>query len=162
MPDLTDPTPLDLDALEQVARAATPGPWRRPIQDEPSLISDADGQGSLLGLTADDEAIVWLEADAALIVAMRNSFESLLAELRSLRAAGEWKPFFFDDATPIKEGQIYLFAVPLSDDTYDIFTDAIVWDAETEADWRDGAHGWSISNVTHYREAVPSPPVVQT
>lgn len=76
---------VDLDELTALAKAATPGPWLQPIQDEPRLVSGPDGAESLLGCTKDSEAIVWSESDAALIVAMRNSLDALLAELRAHR-----------------------------------------------------------------------------
>lgn len=77
---------VDLQELECLARAATPGPWAQPIADEPRLLSGPDRSTSLCGMTKDDEAIIWSDADANLIVAMRNSFEALLSEVKELRA----------------------------------------------------------------------------
>ncbi len=91
MPDpTTPPAPLDLDELERVARAATPGPWLQPLEDEPrAIVAARSPEVSLLALDIDGMAVVDEEADATLIVAMRNSFESLISELRALRAAVE-------------------------------------------------------------------------
>lgn len=81
----------------------------------------------------------------------------LIAELTELRAASRMKPFWFDDSSPIGEGQSYLFAVQTDGETC-YFVDAIVWDAETPAEWSNGEHGWTIDDVTYY-SPLPAAPV---
>lgn len=84
--EVTEAT-LNLNELEATEKAATPGPWLHPIEDEPRLISGPDGAESLLGLTSDGEAIVFEQNDARLIVAMRNGLSALIAEVRAARAS---------------------------------------------------------------------------
>lgn len=80
-----DLTSEKLTELRRLEAAASRAPWLQPIEDEPRLISDASGILSLLALTKDDEAIVGSDADATLIVAMRNGLGALLDELESAR-----------------------------------------------------------------------------
>jgi hypothetical protein len=83
--------------------------------------------------------------------------EAFIAELTELRAqAGGWKPLWNGELLGVDEGTSYLFAVELTDH-WEYFQDAIVWDAETDPDWSDAGHGWSLDQVTHYRE-LPKPP----
>jgi len=70
---------------------------------------------------------------------------------------GGWKPFFFGDSTPIREGQSYLFAAGSATAGWSYFHDALVWDAETYAQWREGDHGFATEDVKFYWE-LPAPP----
>jgi hypothetical protein len=96
------------------------------------------------------------------VVIRRAALAALLAEVRASRereASGGWKPFYFDDATPVREGQACLFGIQ-GKDGFAAFVDSIIWDAETPADWNDGGHGWDIDDVTHFMP-LPSPPAVK-
>ncbi len=66
-----------------------------------------------------------------------------------------------DGFLTVSEGETYLFAVNCHMEGYpmcwEYFSDAIVWDSETEPQWADGGHGWALDDVTHYR-ALPDPP----
>jgi len=79
-------TELDLDALELLHQQATPGPWLQATHvDEPRAICAARSmRSSLLGLDRDGMAILDDEADAALIVALRNAAPALLEKARRL------------------------------------------------------------------------------
>lgn len=92
----------------------------------------------------------WAESHDAL-----DRIESALADLRA-QAQGGWKPLWNGELLAVDEGTSYLFAVELADG-WEYFQDAIVWDAETDPDWSDAGHGWSLENVTHFR-LLPTPP----
>ncbi len=134
---MTDPTtphaPLDLDELERVAAR--------------SECTDANQ---------------WAYSDVVTYLTPAR-LSSLVAELRRLRAAGEWKPLLSGEILRVDEGRAYLFAVDLSDGGWEYFSDSIGWDADEESvpAWRDGGHGWSIEDVTHFAP-LPPPPVVRT
>jgi hypothetical protein len=74
---------VDIDKLEALEKAATPGPWR--YEDSQLLVNDPD---TLVGLHVfsccnwDDEA---MEA----IVGIRNAFPELLSEVMELRGIAE-------------------------------------------------------------------------
>ena len=84
---------VDLDRLQALHEAATPGPWAR--RGDVSIEADPDGFTEVLipgavrcgsyclGGSSDIEVE---SADLDLIVAMRNALPSLLAEVRALRA----------------------------------------------------------------------------
>ena len=71
---------VDIDELERLLAVATDGPWRQPWGvDDPTIYA------------ADDDFLIYDEgghtgADAALIVAARNSLPAILTEIRELRA----------------------------------------------------------------------------
>jgi len=134
---VTNPTnpPVDIEALRKVAEATE--------KRTRSYAGDFPIYGRLFGETFTPTVIL-----------------QLLDELTELRAARQWKPFWFDDSTPIREGETYLFGVVLIGCELSVFQDAIVWDEETVAEWREGGHGWRIEDVTHYAPAVPEPPEV--
>lgn len=73
-------TTFDIDELERLLAAATDGPWRQ-----------GSGVADPTIYTADDDFLIYDEgghtgADAALIVAARNSLPAILTEIRELRA----------------------------------------------------------------------------
>jgi hypothetical protein len=104
MPD-TNPTPVDLDALEALANAATPGHWvvrrwrvsydgtpQEPYDEGDRWeITAADGAGvvdvELDRDYNDPEGGCLNERDAYFIAAAREAIPALIAELRSARAA---------------------------------------------------------------------------
>lgn len=67
-----------------------------------------------------------------------------------------WKPVLDSGLTAVDEGKTYLFAVE-TNDGWEYFTDAIIWDAETDADWSSGSHGWSLADDIWFTE-MPKPP----
>jgi hypothetical protein len=86
------PTELDLDRLEELAGAATPGPWKTNVtvfSERDVVITDWLKEGSHLvladlsfectyvGLTLEER-----RANARLIVALRNALPAILAKLR--------------------------------------------------------------------------------
>lgn len=85
------------------------------------------------------------------------------AEQRGRSEAEGWVALLdSDNLLTVNEGESYWFAVQVSTNGnpphWEYFSDAIVWDSETEADWSDGAHGWGIDDVHWYRP-LPPPPV---
>jgi hypothetical protein len=105
-----------------------------------------------------------LEALAKLDFYLCNTKTDLTGPIRSAleRAAAEaearaWKPFYFDDATPVREGQFCVFMAQGIGGDCAVFADSIVWDAETDAQWNDGSHGFDISDATHFMP-LPAPP----
>jgi hypothetical protein len=83
--------PLDLDALEGLAKAATPGPWKseRGIEGwcvETEAAKDKDG-GQHVACYCFAEAGYVPDADAAFIAAMNpQTVLALIAEVRELRS----------------------------------------------------------------------------
>ena len=87
---------VDLDRLQALHEAATPGPWARrgdvSIKADPNGFSDVLIPGPVrcgrycLGGSSDIEVE---SSDLDLIVAMRNALPALLAEVRALRAERE-------------------------------------------------------------------------
>jgi hypothetical protein len=71
----TQPTALDLDAIEARANAATDGPWR--LSEDYNDIHASDG---------DHLASYWHTADGAFIAHARTDVPALLAEVRHLTA----------------------------------------------------------------------------
>ena len=81
---------FDIDELERLLAAATPGEW--------AVCVDATGGTFVAGMTdtaetvcefgaaPDDDGQEQLDADAALIAAARNSLPAILTEIRELRA----------------------------------------------------------------------------
>ena len=67
--------PLDLDAIEARAQAATPGPWT--VSEDYDDILDAEG-GQL--------ASYWMEVDGQFIAHAREDVPAMAAEIRRLRA----------------------------------------------------------------------------
>ena len=93
------PTELDLDRLEELAGAATPGPWKTNVtvySERDVVITDwlKDGNHLVLadlsfectyvGLTLEER-----RANARLIVALRNALPAILAKLREGERAEE-------------------------------------------------------------------------
>lgn len=68
-----------------------------------------------------------------------------------------WMPWTTEGSGcfPGREGQSYLFAVPLNMGGWDYFYDAVVYDAETPPYWRDDVHGYDLSDPTHFCELDP-------
>ena len=79
---------LDLDRIEALVNAATPGPWRQAthVGEPRAIVAESRPMASLLALDVDGMAIVDSEADAALIVEACNAVHAMAAELRAARA----------------------------------------------------------------------------
>lgn len=75
---------LDLDALEELERAATPGPWEaeRDVYDGDVWYVEPDGQPVLIARRPSD-------TDGALIAAARNALPDLIAAARERDALRE-------------------------------------------------------------------------
>jgi len=101
---------------------------------------------------ASQPGFVGMAVERKVLLALLDALDSAEAE-----RVDEWKPFFFGESTPIREGQTYLFTGPDMEGGWFQFSDAIVWDEETPAQWRDGSHGLSFEDVSHYRNP-PAPP----
>jgi len=73
---------MDLDALEALEQAATPGPWRvEPFDDDPRELAICGPVGVKGAIVATDVPL--LPADAALIAAVRNVLPALIAAARA-------------------------------------------------------------------------------
>lgn len=89
--------PVDVEELERLLNAATPGPWRWWTSNSHArLSSDATGKDGdvISAIIAFDGAPVLAvrEVDQRAIAAMRNTLPSLLAEVRRLRQEVErWR-----------------------------------------------------------------------
>jgi hypothetical protein len=63
----------------------------------------------------------------------------------------------------VDEAQTCLFAIQVSTNgaplRWEYFVDAVVWDAETDPDWSDGDHGWSLDDGIWFKPigAPPAP-----
>ena len=85
-------TPFDLDALEQLHAATTPGPWR---QCRPCGVRRAGcdivwaASNRELPLFGGDDVTCSTNADAAFIAAAHEAVPALIAEVRRLRRALE-------------------------------------------------------------------------
>ena len=77
----------DLDALEAAEAKATPGDWHTHEDSDRTIVSDVAPNLSLLGLDIDGTAIVFEQADAALICMARNALPWLIAQARRTLAA---------------------------------------------------------------------------
>jgi len=89
---------IDLDKLEQLEKAATPGPWVSVLR---SLCTIKDCRADAYGIVkpTEDGDCIFQDGNAELIAAVRNALPELLAEIRRLRqelkdvlAAKETKP----------------------------------------------------------------------
>ena len=97
------------------------------------------------------------ECAAAVPTVILRALLQEIRESRAREAQGGWKPFWFDDdSTPIREGQSYLFATGSPESGWSYFHDALVWDEESYAQWRDGDHGFATEDVKFYWE-LPAP-----
>jgi len=86
----TPDTPLiDLDELEALAKAATPGPWRAHHCISKSTISAPALAVDFITISNDGGDADAAEGDAGLIVAMRNSIDALITEVRALRTKAQ-------------------------------------------------------------------------
>jgi len=80
-------SPEEIARLRALCKAATPGPWLQPLEDERgAIVSAAEPEVSLLGLDRDRMAIFVNEADADLVVAARTAMPALLDEVERLKA----------------------------------------------------------------------------
>ena len=77
------PNELDIDALEALEKAATPGPWKTHLVDDTCICAS---DGCEVATTCDEDgyniAYERMEADAAFIVALRNAAPALIAAYR--------------------------------------------------------------------------------
>jgi hypothetical protein len=109
-----EPTDDDLTELRRLHEAATPGPWRTDLTETGCVDIESTQPVRLLGFlyAPSDTGNENAEADADLIVAMRNALPGLLAEaLRAaLDAAGIAQP-----AAPLWTGDIETLAYALED-----------------------------------------------
>jgi len=89
---------IDIDILEMLEKAATPGPWVSVLR---SLCTIKDCRADAYGIVkpTEDGDCIFQDGNAEFIAAVRNSMPELLAEVRSLRqqlkdalAAKETKP----------------------------------------------------------------------
>lgn len=79
---------IDLDSIEARTKAASPGPWLQPLEDELGAIVSADRPAvSLLALDRDNMAIVASDDDAAFIVHAREDVPALCARVREADGA---------------------------------------------------------------------------
>jgi hypothetical protein len=84
----TNENPLDLDAIEARAKAATPGPWRKQprLSIDGSVESEAMGKGGVPAMMVDIDS-ERSRVDAEFIAHARKDVPDLVAEVRRLRAA---------------------------------------------------------------------------
>lgn len=86
-------TPLDLNALQAICDAATPGPWRAGSVEREKVFCPHDGIGPERVVATVNpyfpEAHI---PDAALIAMAREAMPALIAELREARASLEKLP----------------------------------------------------------------------
>jgi hypothetical protein len=78
-------------------------------------------------------------------------------------AARAWVKLYKPDGyLAVDEGESYLFAIEVSSNKYpahwEFFSDAIVWDVETEPQWADGQHGWDLNDEIWFRPCPEPPP----
>lgn len=83
--------PIDLDELERLLAAATPGEWVTGCGFERNYLYGGGAHLACIGGSEDyeindDGSPNEADNNAALIVAARNSFPALLTEIRELRA----------------------------------------------------------------------------
>ena len=81
-------TAVDLDKLEALEKAATPGPWA-PDWNDPRSIFSQDGTGRVICKPRD-----WQDVD--FLVALRNAFPELLGEVRELRGIADAARVYHD------------------------------------------------------------------
>lgn len=135
-----------------------------------SLVGNAPPADEVAGLLADIFCVRhWCADEGAMLESgALEALDRIEAHIKGKPASpqepparavvGQWQPFHFDDSTPIREGQFCLFYASKGDGIQ-VFADSIVWDAETDAQWGDGSHGWEIDDVSHW---MPLPPPPQT
>lgn len=104
---------VDLSALDALAEAATEGPWR--VEQDTDLIwsHDPDRPSDIgLPIIEGKSPSYWQKgkpdwderyANAALIVALRNAYPALAAELRALREALDGWELVRDDVVAVLE-----------------------------------------------------------
>lgn len=93
--------PIDLDALEALEKAATPAPWKSRREDDVLVIVGPRAKCNRSGrpeweLAQIDNAMFWDHphhksedrANARLMVAARNAFPAIVAEVRRLTELG--------------------------------------------------------------------------
>ena len=85
---------LDLDELERLAKAATPGPWE---MDNNYNIRIAEGGHPLVITINDDEDWIPRPSDARYIVAACNALPALIKRVRELERQRDWLATFIDD-----------------------------------------------------------------
>lgn len=78
-------SPLDLDALEKVLAAMTPGPWRFEFGDESGYMVSGNGHEVVGDMPL--EVAVPSDVDASGIVALVNAAPAMIARIRELEAA---------------------------------------------------------------------------
>lgn len=150
---------VDLDELERLEGAATPGPWHR------EMIELGNGGPMTLGIGAPSAPVCIVNGivesprgnrDVALIVSMRNQLRALITELRERRAADAWIPC--SERMPEPGVPVLIIG--------NAWPSAVV--ASLVLDARDGSPScWSdsdgdgsvfyLDDVTHWRP-LPSPP----
>ena len=80
---------IDIDALEALERAATPGPWTATnrVRDDGVWMVERDGDDLIADIDGDNHECD--AANAALIAAARNALPELIAEVRRHRALAD-------------------------------------------------------------------------
>jgi len=88
----------DLDHLEALAKAATPGPWRirrgaAPLRPDVhfDVVSDHDGEHQVCETWLHGKT--YREADAAIIVAAVNALPTLIARIRTLESPASFRAY---------------------------------------------------------------------
>jgi hypothetical protein len=80
---MTNSDPLDLDAIEARANAASPGPWTQWNEHE----FEGPNHEPLTGLYSYEDGGITYERDTIFIAHAREDVPALIAEVRRLRAA---------------------------------------------------------------------------
>jgi hypothetical protein len=86
-------TAPDLDAIEERANAATPGPWHVDDEDYAEAIYAADDVTTVIagGRWGGEARVFETTEDARFIAHARTDVPALVAEVRRLRTELEWE-----------------------------------------------------------------------
>ncbi|HYQ47118.1 MAG TPA: DUF551 domain-containing protein [Polyangiaceae bacterium] len=151
MTNPTTPTQVELDELEATVKAGTPGPWHR------EMIELGPGGPMTLGVGAQTAPICIVNGivesplgnrNVAAIVAMRNSIEALIAEVRAHR----WIPCSERMPEPLVR-----VLVAVDSETHIGCWESSAWWSPTAGDY-DGRV--PVGEVTHWMP-LPAPPAVK-
>ncbi len=153
--------PLDLDALEAAARAATPGPWEQALyvrnnQPDTKIIAGNDHVTDCDGYSASCEQDL---ANATFIAAANPAV--VLELVRRLRAADAW--ISVDESRPTDHTKCYLvfsnWGIRLARKHEADWANGCFQDVDSDSD--EGMFGWDESKgaftVTHWKELPAEP-----
>ena len=108
---------IDIDKLEALEKAATPGPWLAKANELLRIGSDSIVRPLCVMSSNNESECIYQEEDAEFVATARNALPELLAEVRRLRRIEEMASTLIDyeDANYHGEGEPWVWDAKFAD-----------------------------------------------